>query len=69
VTAEQHAHLDRLIAAFGAECREKYERGQPEHGGNLWDRTDLLDQAIAEAIDLVVYLFTLREQRHTEGEP
>ncbi len=44
--------------------RDKYEIGQKEHGGNLWEKDTLflVDQAIDEAIDQVVYLTTLRDK-------
>lgn len=41
---------------------QKYLRGQAEHGGQLWQKSGLLDMAIDEAIDQVIYLLTLREQ-------
>jgi hypothetical protein len=42
----------------------KYRAGQAEHGGDLFRQTavELCDAAILEAIDQVVYLFTLRDQ-------
>ena len=63
VNADHDAHLSRVLQAFDAACRAKYEKGQAEHGGQLWQKPGLLDYAIEEAIDLVVYLFTLREQQ------
>ena len=56
------AHLSRILDAFNADARAKYDAGQQEHGGNLWEKRGMIDNAIAEAIDLVVYLYTLREQ-------
>lgn len=38
---------------------EKWERGQREHGGDLY-RKPTLDEAIDEAIDLIPYLFIHR---------
>lgn len=38
---------------------EKWERGQLEHGGDLY-RKPTLDEAIDEAIDLIPYLFIHR---------
>jgi len=42
----------------------KYRAGQAEHGGNLFDMitVELVDNAILEAIDQVVYLITLRDK-------
>ena len=43
--------------------RIKYMKGVKEHGGNLWEVPveDLLENAIDEAIDQVVYLLTLKQ--------
>jgi hypothetical protein len=64
VTPEREAHLFRIKAAFLAEVDKKYREGQREHGGDLFDHTQLwlVEQAMAEALDLYVYLFTLRER-------
>jgi hypothetical protein len=56
------AHLQRILDQFNAELRQKYEKGQQEHGGHMWLKPGMLDHAIEEAQDLVVYLYTLREQ-------
>lgn len=61
--SEHTAHLARILTAFCEEVTVKYEKGQQEHGGRLWCKPNLLDKAIEEAIDLVVYLYTLREQQ------
>jgi hypothetical protein len=61
--AAQHAHLQRILDSFTHDAAAKYAAGQSEHGGNLWEKPGMLDQAIAEAIDLVIYLFTLKEQQ------
>ena len=65
--ADQHAHVDRILGYLTRELRAKYARGQAEHGGNLWEKPGLLDHAIEEALDLVIYLLTLREQQ--SGRP
>jgi hypothetical protein len=63
VAADPHeAHVNRILDQFNADLRAKYEAGQSEHGGELWNKRGLLDHAIEEAIDMVVYLYTLREQ-------
>lgn len=62
-SVEPHAdHMNRILAQFNADLRAKYTAGQREHGGKLWEKPGMLDHAIEEAIDLVVYLYTLREQ-------
>ena len=60
---EHQAHVERILNAVNAELRTKYARGQEEHGGRMWEKSGMLEHAIEEAIDLVVYLYTLREQR------
>jgi ribonuclease D len=45
----------------------KYTRGQKEHGGSLWRKKGLVDMAIEEAIDQVIYLLTLRNQLEEMG--
>lgn len=63
MTSEHEQHLERILSRFVADCRAKYEAGQIEHGGELWKKPGILENAIEEAIDLIVYLYTLREQR------
>lgn len=64
MTAPQEDHLSRLKTEFTALVDAKYRKGQKEHGGDLYQKQThyLLDMAIDEAIDQVVYLLTLREQ-------
>ncbi len=40
----------------------KYRAGQVEHGGKLWTKPGIIDMAIEEAIDQVIYLLTLKQQ-------
>lgn len=61
--AEQHAHLTRILDRFTQDAAAKYEAGQSEHGGNLWEQPGMLENALSEAIDLVIYLYTALEQR------
>lgn len=63
MTPEQDAHLERVVADVSADIRAKYEAGQADHGGNLWEKPGMLEAAISEVLDLCVYLYTLREQR------
>ena len=55
-------HLDSLINEFVDLVSEKYEKGVTEHGGKLWLKKGLIDMAIDEAVDQVVYLLTLKQQ-------
>lgn len=64
MTKEQEAHLERVKSEFCELVDEKYRAGQREHGGDLWNNklTILIDLAIDEAIDQVVYLLTIRDE-------
>lgn len=67
MTEEQEQHLLDIKSQFFMLVDKKYRKGQAEHGGNLFDLSplQLLDNAIDEAIDQVVYLLTLRKQINT----
>ncbi len=62
MTDEQEAHLGRISQATQEKLRAKYEKGVKEHGGNLWQKPGIIDMAIDEALDQIVYLETLKEQ-------
>ncbi len=64
--AEQQQHLTRILDRFTRDAVAKYEAGQHEHGGNLWEKPGMLEHALQEAIDLVIYLYTALEQRDTK---
>ena len=59
----QESHLARVKAEFLSLVDAKYQAGAAEHGGELLALPDLtiLDLAIEEAVDQVVYLLSLRE--------
>lgn len=59
---EQEAHLSHVIDVFIDKVEKKYRKGQREHGGNLWEKMGIIDCAIEEALDQVVYLVTLKDQ-------
>ena len=63
MTPEQEKHLERIKVEFVRLVDPKYRNGQAEHGGNLLDHSaeKLLDSAINEAVDQIVYLLTLRD--------
>lgn len=62
MTNQQERHLQSIKANFSALVDEKYRAGQKEHGGDLFAKTpkQLINMALDEAIDQVVYLLTLR---------
>ncbi len=57
-------HLERIKKLASRRIDLKYLEGVIEHGGGLWEwkPEQLLDAALDEAIDQVVYLLTLRAQ-------
>lgn len=63
IEPEQREHARTIVREFAQQMTEKYAAGALEHGGNLWDmgNEQLLDNAIEEAIDQVVYLMTIRQ--------
>lgn len=62
MTMKHEDHLDELINQFVDLVSEKYVKGVEQHGGKLWLKKGLIDMAIDEAIDQVVYLLTLKQQ-------
>lgn len=64
---EHREHRDGIILDFTQAAFDKYNKGQAEHGGKLWQKKGLIDMAIDEAIDQVVYLFTLKKQIEDAG--
>ena len=67
MSPEHEAHLSHLKTEFTADLDAKYRAGQIEHGGNIWEKPGMLAHAIEEAIDQVVYLYTLRDQLRRRG--
>lgn len=63
MSPEHERHLSRIIFKASELIEAKYRAGQKEHGGNLWEKDNLLDEAINEAVDLVVYLLSEKERR------
>lgn len=61
--ADSAAHRQRILDRFTADFTAKYEAGQSEHGGLMAEKPGMLEHAIAEVLDLVAYLYTLKEQR------
>lgn len=62
MTKKQKEHIDKVMEDTVNLMYSKYKKGVREHGGNLWDKKELIDMAISEAIDQVVYLLTLKQQ-------
>ena len=62
MTEQDRQHAITIINWFSTEAFNKYHRGTVEHGGHLPDKGGLLAEAEAEALDLPIYLRTLRDQ-------
>ena len=62
ISNQQREHALAIADRFGQMIVEKYKRGQEVNGGNLWEKTDLIDKALEEVTDLAIYLLTLRQQ-------
>ena len=62
MTEKSEAHLSRLLAELGLLVSDKYRAGAAEHGGDLTDMPvgKLIDEAIQENIDSLVYLLTAK---------
>lgn len=62
MNAEQEEHLQQIKEQFEMLVDRKYRRGQVEHGGDLFEKDYnwLINNALDEAVDLVVYLLTLK---------
>jgi hypothetical protein len=63
MTPQQEKHLRKIKERFSTLVDDKYRKGQKEHGGDLFEKNKifLVDCAIDEAIDQVVYLLTLKD--------
>jgi lipopolysaccharide biosynthesis regulator YciM len=62
MTQKQNKHLKDIIGSISRRVDEKYRKGQKEHGGDLWLKSGMMDNAMDEVSDLVTYLYTMREQ-------
>ena len=73
LTPDREAHLKEMQDAFIKMSREKYEKGQLEHGGKMWEKPGMLEYAKEEVIDLWHYLMTqerqIRELKEKLGMP
>lgn len=59
---EHEEHLGEILTEALERIDEKYRMGQAEHGGDLWRKKHLINFAIDEAVDQIVYLLTLKQQ-------
>ena len=54
-------HISHIQSEFDELVDQAYRGGIKEHGGQLWEKP-VDREALAEAVDQVVYLITLRDQ-------
>ncbi len=54
--------MDQALNRFQIMAKNKYMAGQKEHGGNLWEKPNLLDHAEEEVVDLWYYLQAIRQK-------
>ena len=61
---EHEEHLGRIMQKLVPRIQEKYRDGQLKHQTRLWeaDILQLANEALNEALDQVVYIYTLIEQ-------
>ncbi len=62
MTPQQEQHLQEVLKAASSLIETKYRAGQAQHGGDLFTKTpsELIDEAILEAVDQIVYLLTAK---------
>lgn len=56
-------HIESIRIYFDSDSRAKYEKGQAEHGGELWNKGALFfaKEMRAEAVDQVIYTHCLND--------
>ncbi len=69
MTDQQKEHRAKIMQAASMRIHAKYEAGCKEHHSLLtdYDQWWLLEAAIDEAIDQVVYLLTLKDKLDTHN--
>jgi hypothetical protein len=69
LTSDQKQHLVRLFCQIEDRVDARYRAGAKEHGDCLTDKSPsfLLDAAIEEAVDQLVYLLTLKDALKSVG--
>lgn len=55
-------HKDQLINNFSTEYVNKYNKGQEEHGGNLWEKPSMIRNAKDEVLDQWSYISVIESQ-------
>ena len=55
-------HISEIISDNATKLLDKYQKGQIEHGGNLWLKPGVLKMLEQEILDATTYQHTLRHQ-------
>jgi hypothetical protein len=62
ITTQQTKHIRGILKNFNELAMEKYRAGAEIHGGNLWEKADIINMIKEEALDLYIYACTLEDQ-------
>jgi hypothetical protein len=62
LTPDREAHLQGMQDKFVQMSRQKYEAGQIEHGGLMWEKPGMLEHLKEELVDAWHYVCTLEQQ-------
>ncbi len=54
-------HKQDIIKTVTTLFSTKYDKGQQEHGGHLWEKP-VMGELVNEALDFLSYVFTMRYQ-------
>lgn len=65
IEARSYHWRDDHLAQFNRFAKEKFRKGQKEHGGFLPERVDM-DHILEEVIDLVFYVLAMREKLYEQ---
>jgi hypothetical protein len=62
MTKLQHSHLEQIREDLSRALTLKYNRGQLEHGGNLWERQGIISDLGDELIDAFAYYHCIKDR-------
>jgi len=62
LNSEHWGHLNDIVIWFGRVFSSKYQKGQSEHGGRMWEKPGIGTCLEQEVIDLVCYHKTMKDQ-------
>ena len=65
MNSKNEYYLKQILSQIEELVDAKYRVGYKQHSkkeGDIWDNPLLLDHAIDEAVDLLIYLLTLKKQ-------